>query len=94
MFLKDVEIFEYELGNGNKLAILRGGLESLNPIEYMNKITNQYVYGKGYTTQLIEKKLDNPWVRVVIIGLENLEYQDFDISFIRNRIIENVLVNL
>lgn len=78
--MKGVEIFEQELSNRNgrvgKMAILRGGLNTDNPTATMNDAVQEYVGRKGHN-QFIEIHLDNPWVRVIVIGINELEYKEF-----------------
>lgn len=78
--MSKIEIFEQELKKGDnkvgKVAILRGGLNSENPTAVMNDAVSTYVGRKGHN-QFIEIHLDNPWVRVVIGGINEVEYKDF-----------------
>lgn len=76
-----IEIFEQELKKNNnitvgKVAILRGGLNTDNPTSIMNEAVFNYVGNKGYN-DFIEVFLDNPWVRVVISGINELDYKEF-----------------
>jgi len=78
--MSKIEIFEQELKKGDKkvgkVAILRGGLNSENPTAVMNDAVSTYVERKGHN-QFIEIHLDNPWVRVVIDGINEVKYDDF-----------------
>jgi hypothetical protein len=78
--MSKIEIFEQELKLGDrkvgKVAILRGGLNSENPTAVMNDAVSTYVERKGHN-QFIEIHLDNPWVRVVIDGINEVKYEDF-----------------
>jgi hypothetical protein len=78
--MSKIEIFELELKKGDsnvgKVAILRGGLSSENPTAIMNDAVSTYVDRKGHN-QFIEIHLDNPWVRVVIGGINEVDYKDF-----------------
>ncbi len=79
MNISDVKIFEHNLGTGNvtgKIAILFGGLSASNPKSYMDKVVNEYVGNNPYT-QFIDIHLDNPWLRVVISGINELNFDDF-----------------
>ena len=80
--MKDVEIYETPLFDKEghpvgQLAVLRGGLYSDNPVAYMDEAVSRYVKGKLHN-QFIEHHLDNPWVRVIITGINELGYKDFD----------------
>jgi len=82
----EVEICEQELKAKDKttnqdivvgkVAILRGGLNTENPTAIMNNAVSKYVGSKGHN-QFIEIHLDNPWVRVVIGGINDGDYLEF-----------------
>lgn len=78
--MNKVEIFEQELKNGDKtvgkVAILRGGLNTDNPTAIMNDAVSTYVGTNGYN-EFVEVFLDNPWVRVVVSGINELDYKEF-----------------
>lgn len=78
--MNKIEIFEQELKNGDrtvgKVAILRGGLNTDNPTAIMNDAVSTYVGTKGYN-EFVEVFLDNPWVRVVVSGINELDYKEF-----------------
>jgi hypothetical protein len=78
--MNKIEIFEQELKNRNKIvgkvAILRGGLNTDNPTAIMNDAVSTYVGTKGYN-EFVEVFLDNPWVRVVVSGINELDYKEF-----------------
>lgn len=78
--MNKIEIFEQELKNGDssvgKVAILRGGLNTDNPTAIMNDAVSTYVGTKGYN-EFVEIFLDNPWVRVIVSGINELEYKTF-----------------
>ena len=80
--MNNVQIFEQELVSKNKnkvgkVAILRGGLKSDNPTALMNNAISKYVGDKGYN-EFVEIHLDNPWVRVIVGGINELDYEDFN----------------
>lgn len=79
--MSKIEIFEQTIKNGDnsvgKVAILRGGLNAENPTAVMNDAVLTYVGNKGHN-QFIEIHLDNPWVRVVISGINDVNYTDFN----------------
>lgn len=78
--MNNIEIFEQDLKKGDstigKIAILRGGLNSENPNEIMNAAVTKFVGNNPYN-EFIEIFLDNPWVRVVISGINEIEYKEF-----------------
>lgn len=79
--MNDIEIFEQEItlkgGRKGKIAILRGGLGKENPTEFMNEAVSKYVGDKMYN-EFIEIFLDNTWVRVIISGINDFEYEAFN----------------
>lgn len=78
--MSKIEIFEQELKKGNttvgKVAILRGGLNTDNPNPIMNDAVSKYVGRTGYN-EFVEIHLDNPWVRVIVSGINDFEYKTF-----------------
>ncbi len=79
--MKNVEISQYPLigkdgKKKGKIAILRGGLNSDNPIAVMNNAVSQYVERELHN-QFVEIHMDNPWVRVILSGINELEYEEF-----------------
>jgi hypothetical protein len=78
--MNEVEICQYDLNtNGvkrGKVAVLRGGIGAENPVSYMNKAVSKYVKGAMYN-EFIEIHMDNPWVRVIISGINELNYEPF-----------------
>jgi hypothetical protein len=67
----DVEVFEKELAQGVFIAMLRGGFESENPKFYMDCAVSEYVQQTMYN-EFVEIFLDNPWIRVIIFGINNI----------------------
>ena len=76
VMFEDVQIIEKDLGNGGKLAILRGGFHSPNPKAYMDNVVSDYVRDHIYN-EFIEENLDTPWVRVIITGINALDYYNY-----------------
>lgn len=77
----DVECFENNLTASNdeiygRFAIIRGGLDSDKPLEYMNNIVSKYAGDLQYN-HYIEIHMDNPWVRLVVFGMDNLVFTPF-----------------
>lgn len=75
MVYEDVEIKEFHVENGGVIAILRGGLNK--PKSYMDYVVSEYV-GHAMHNQFIEIFLDNPYVRVVVTGINDFNYEVFD----------------
>lgn len=75
--MANVEIFEQELKNGH-LAIIRGGLGE--PKSFMDDVVYKYVQSKhngGSYNDFFEVTLDNPYVRIIITGINELDYKEF-----------------
>lgn len=73
---EDVQIIETELKGGGKVAILRGGFKSPNPKAYMDMVVADYVKDHLYN-EFLEEHLDTPWVRVIITGINELDYYGY-----------------
>lgn len=73
----DVEINEIPVNNNIKIGILRGGFSKTNPKEYMDLAVYEYVEGCIYN-EFIEEHLDNPWLRVVIKGINDMKFNPFN----------------
>lgn len=72
----DVQIFEIDLGGRGTMAILRGGFGNPNPQAYMDSVVSDYVHDHIFN-EFIEEHLDTPWVRVVITGINELDYKKY-----------------
>jgi hypothetical protein len=82
--MNEIEIFKQELKNPNstsvgEVAILRGGLNMPNPKAFMDDAVAKYVKHKSYN-EFVEVHLDNPWVRVVITGINELVYDSLSLE--------------
>lgn len=73
---EDVQIMEADLPGGGRIAVLRGGFKSPDPKEYMDSVVYDYVKGHLYN-EFIEEHLDTPWVRVIITGINELDYHGY-----------------
>lgn len=51
--------------------MLRGGFGSDNPKYYMDCVVSEYVQQTMYY-EFVEIFLDNPWIRVIIFGINNI----------------------
>ena len=70
---------EYPLGDTNAtLYVLSGGLGQKNPKGYMDGAVSEFLQRKGNPmyNEFIEIFLDNPFVRVIIVGINDLEYHN------------------
>ncbi len=76
LFVKDDQGNDKEIG---KMAIFKGGIGASNPKSVMDKSVKHYVGQESYN-QFVEINLDNPWVRVVIKGINELKYEHFDVQ--------------
>lgn len=68
----DVEIIERDLGNGAFMTILRGGLGRPNARSYMDAAVAEYVRHSMFN-QFIDIYRDNPFIRVIIFGFNNIQ---------------------
>ncbi|WP_417237071.1 MULTISPECIES: hypothetical protein [Flavobacteriaceae] len=59
-----------------KSAIIRGGLYSEKPLEYMSDLVKEYAKGQEHL-HCVEIFMDNPWVRVVLFKINNLVFEPF-----------------
>ena len=59
-----------------KSVILRGGLYSDKPLEYMSNVVTKYTNTKEHI-HCVEIFMDNPWVRVVLFNMNNLVFEPF-----------------
>jgi hypothetical protein len=48
-----------------------------DPVLYLNDAVSQYVGHEGYN-EFIDANMDNPWVRVIIKGLNDMDQTEFD----------------
>ena len=72
----DVDIYRQKLDRGQGLlTILRGGWNVPNPKAYMDEAVRQYVEDRLHN-QFIEIHLDIPQVRVIIEGINDIQYTD------------------
>lgn len=72
----DVDIYRQKLDRGKGLlTILRGGWNVPNPKAYMDEAVRQYVEDRLHN-QFIEIHLDIPQVRVIIEGINDIQYTD------------------
>lgn len=77
----DVETYETILFSNNqdescKLAVLRGGLNSINPLSYMSEAVSEFS-NRAEHHEFVEITLDNPWVRVLLFNEELIKFIPF-----------------
>lgn len=60
-----------KLDNGSFVCILMGGLKQDDPTEYMDNVVSLFVDNESHN-EFIEKFLDNPWVRIIIFGFNDI----------------------
>ena len=58
-----------------EMSILVGGLGRVNPNSFMNAKVDEYIEYRGHNT-FIDSNLKNPWVRVIITGINDLCYDE------------------
>lgn len=83
---EDCELCEIELKNGEEFAgtvvFMRGGFYKKNPNEYMSEQVRKYLGSldtSKYETynELIEKYMDNPWLRVILLNVNKLKFSPY-----------------
>ncbi len=47
-----------------------------DPVKHLNDAVSQYVGHEGYN-EFIDANMDNPWVRVIIKGINDMEQVEF-----------------
>lgn len=74
-----VRIYEKILENNGKMAIFLADANIVNPNEFLDFIVHRYVRDRKFN-QFTDIRNDNPWVRIVITGINNLEFNEFNIQ--------------
>lgn len=64
--LEKVEKTEIDLGNGNKILLLKYVGEN-DVVKYLDNIVRHYVQNESYS-EFIDMDMNNPWVRIVVKG--------------------------
>jgi len=95
--MNKIEICQFELHHPNRrkdrIAILRCGINVENPKVIMDTAVFKYVVNELYN-DFIEIHLDNPWIRVIIKGINELYYQPYMPSVFNNvEMVEHELIN-
>ena len=77
---EDVKIkeipFPGERGLRCKVTILTGGFTQQNPGAYMDEVVRKYTKDTLYN-QFVESHLDMPWIRVIISGINGINFEPF-----------------
>ena len=81
--MNEYSLYEQDLydGNGNtkgKMAVLFGGMNAQNPKAYMDNAVIDYLqkHGNPLYNQFVEIHMDNPWLRIIVIGINELPYHE------------------
>ncbi len=69
--MNDIIIRELTKGENIKIAIFTYS-GNKNPKIQLDEAVRDYTNGKGFN-QFIDSHLDNPWTRVVVLGLNEIE---------------------
>ncbi len=77
--------FEGDDGLKHKVAILVGGFDKESPKGYMDRIVKEYTNGAKYN-DFIEVFLDNPYVRVIVEGINEIKFAKYDKQRLNNQI--------
>ena len=48
-----------------------------DPVKHLNDAVSQYVRKEGYN-EFIDANMDNPWVRVIVKGINDIPQKEFD----------------
>lgn len=48
-----------------------------DPVKHLNEAVHYYVGTNGYN-EFIDANMDNPWVRVIIKGINDMDQEPFD----------------
>lgn len=73
LYIKNENCEDVEVGS---VTIMCGGFNSENPKYVMDNIVREYTGSKEYN-DFVEIFLDNPYVRVIIEGINELDYEEF-----------------
>ncbi len=74
------EVHDLDGISGVNLYVLRGGLGQRNPKAYMDNAVSEFLQLKGNPmyNEFVEIFMDNPYVRVIIEGINDLDYHPFN----------------
>jgi len=79
--MNNVDIYEQQLLDEKeqavgKMAVLRVAPQIQDPESIMTKAVTKYVGNNPYN-EFVEIYLDNPWIRVIIGGINKLDFEPF-----------------
>lgn len=79
--MKDVSIYEMKTGvksedGEGKIAILKANPTVESPKKLLDCAIGEYVGNKSYN-DFVEIYLDNPWIRVIVGGINYLTFDEF-----------------
>ena len=75
--MKDIVFQEAQTGNKNiKVGILLY-TGSGDPVKHLNEAVDSYVQNQAYS-EFIDANMDNPWVRVIIKGINTMDPVEFN----------------
>ncbi|MCQ2316311.1 MAG: hypothetical protein MJZ85_06465 [Bacteroidales bacterium] len=82
-FSEQIEKYEVELIPGNqftrsKIVFLFANPEIENPRPIMESAVQYVIEGSLYNA-FIDSHLDNPWIRIVVVGINNLPFEPYPI---------------
>jgi hypothetical protein len=75
--MKDVIYQEAETTNKKVKVGILFYTGSGDPVKNLNEAVHLYVQHEGYN-EFIDANMDNPWVRVIIKGINNMEQVEFN----------------
>jgi hypothetical protein len=75
--MKDVIYQEAETTNRKVKVGILIYTGTRDPVKNLNEAVHQYTGNEGYN-EFIDANMDNPWVRVIIKGINDMEQVEFD----------------
>ena len=75
--MKDIIYQKAETTNNMVTIGILMYIGSGDPVKHLNEAVRLYVKDKGYN-EFIDANMDNPWVRVIIKGINDMEQLPFD----------------
>jgi hypothetical protein len=73
--MEDIIIKELTQGSNVKIAIFTY-TGNKNPKTYLDEAIREYTEGKSFN-QFIDSHLDNPWTRVVVLGINEMKTKQY-----------------
>ena len=75
--MKDIIYQEAKTSNANVRVGMLMYTGAGDPVKHLNEAVHRYVRDKGYN-EFIDANMDNPWIRVIIEGINNMEQVEFN----------------